>query len=377
MERASIGYLNLPGVSRMDRVADRQARRATRVWRKRLILLLLFLGLLVGLWQGGMYLLGKTFFAINEVHIQGTAYLSQDEVKQCLDGVNLDTFFSVDTDTVKEKLAQQPYVKDVVLQKVYPNRLVIQIEERLPVAYFLQGRQLLALSEDGALLPVDSRLGASAMPILSAKPKWEGTPSMATDEATTSMTRILGILKTELPNLYAEIDYADANNMTFSLSDGAKVILDKDTEFEDLARLVSLRILLAQDNQKASSFDLRYEDQVVVKGVLTTAPTPEAPMATSLENEILPDLAPPVTEAKKEVKSTSPQVKADKTSEKKSAKPVAKTSSGASKETTKKTTLKRPGNKKTETKTTEKPKTEKKEASKPENTVNNTKKAGR
>ncbi len=80
-------------------------------------------------------------------------------------GFRLDNTIEVDTAAIERELALLDYVSDVSVAKAYPNKIVINIKERMPVAYSMQAGNLVAITSDGYPLPVDSRLGAPTMPL--------------------------------------------------------------------------------------------------------------------------------------------------------------------------------------------------------------------
>ncbi len=77
----------MPLTSRMDRVATRQTQRKARRWVKWLILTLIITGVGFGLWKGSVFLLGKTFMAVQSVEVNGLNYLNRAEVDEALGGI--------------------------------------------------------------------------------------------------------------------------------------------------------------------------------------------------------------------------------------------------------------------------------------------------
>lgn len=266
MAQTSVSYLHMPLTNRMDRVAARQTQRKSRRWVKWLILTLLVAGVGFGLWKGSVYLLGKTFMAVQSVEVNGLNYLNRAEVDEALAGFKLDNTLEADTAGIELQLAKLDYVAEVGVEKAYPNKIVINIKERMPVAYSMQAGNLVALSADGYLLPVDSRLGAPTMPLFYGEIASEDGSSDQV-ELSRNMLAILGIIRVELPQLYAQIESVKSSAQALRLTDGSIVICGWQNTREDLARLSAVRSLLSSQGEKAGLFDLRYKNQVIVKGL--------------------------------------------------------------------------------------------------------------
>ena len=266
MAQTSVSYLHMPLTNRMDRVAARQTQRKSRRWVKWLILTLIVAGVGFGLWKGSVFLLGKTFMAVQSVEVNGLNYLNRAEVDEALAGFKLDNTLEADTAAIERQLAMLDYVTEVSVEKAYPNKIVINIKERLPVAYSMQAGNLIAISSDGCPLPVDSRLGAPTMPLFYGEIASEDGSSDQV-ELSRNMLATLGIIRVELPQLYAQIESVKSSAQSMRLMDGSVVICGWHNTREDLARLSAVRSLLSSQGEKAGLFDLRYHNQVIVKGL--------------------------------------------------------------------------------------------------------------
>lgn len=279
MGQTSVSYLHMPLSSRMDRVVARQASRKTRRWIKWLLLAVLAAGLAFGLWKGALWLLGKTLMSVKNVEVYGLNYLNRDEIDRALEGYKLDNTLDTDAAAIERQLATLDYVSSVKVEKVYPSRLVITITERLPVAYSMQAGNLVALSSDGYPLPVDSRLGAPTMPLLYGEIASENGSGDQV-ELSRNMLGMLGVIKTELPQFYAQIESVKSSAQIMRLVDGSIVLCGWQNSKEDFTRLCAVRSLLCSQGEKASSFDLRYHNQVIAKGLAggTTSGGSEAPV---------------------------------------------------------------------------------------------------
>lgn len=87
------------------------------------------------------------FFPIKNVEIMGVHKADHSEIQQILKSLVDNGFFSVDVELVKDRLLQSPWINRVAVQRLWPDRVVITIEEKSPVALWNNGA-LLSLNGD-------------------------------------------------------------------------------------------------------------------------------------------------------------------------------------------------------------------------------------
>lgn len=114
----------------------------------------LFLVLASALLVGGYaYLAGSSWLGVRQVQVEGARYLSQLEVLQAA-GIGSDSnLLALSPRRVRSQLAELPWVRKVEVERHFPDRLHIVIEERKP--------QWLALVE-GTLYYLDADLAPFA-----------------------------------------------------------------------------------------------------------------------------------------------------------------------------------------------------------------------
>lgn len=69
--------------------------------------------------------------------VTGLERLSEKEVAQCIHYSRSDSWFSFNTSLVSQKLASLSQIETVSVEKKFPDRVVIRIQERKPVAFSL------------------------------------------------------------------------------------------------------------------------------------------------------------------------------------------------------------------------------------------------
>ena len=146
-----------------------------RDWRKLLPRLLgigLFLGklALAVLLVGGALLAGRTvfhsgYFAIAKVQVENLNRLQEDEVVGLSDIRIGGNIFDLDLEAIGRKIAENPWVAEAEVQRVFPREVVIKVREREPKAIINLG-YLYYVDGEGEIFKVlnsDDRLDYPAL----------------------------------------------------------------------------------------------------------------------------------------------------------------------------------------------------------------------
>ncbi|MDB5640834.1 MAG: cell division protein FtsQ [Hyphomicrobiales bacterium] len=155
--------------ARRSRRARRWDRLAVfgRLARKRgfgLFLMVAFLGTVggAGAVRGGQYErfvaefgtlqdLGARLvgFSIEGVTIVGAKELSEDEILAATNITTRDSLPFVDVASVRARIKEIPMVRDVSVRKLYPSRLLVEVQERSPYALWQVNGNVQVISADG------------------------------------------------------------------------------------------------------------------------------------------------------------------------------------------------------------------------------------
>jgi cell division protein FtsQ len=93
-------------------------------------------------------------FGINQIGISGNSELTEDEVVR-LSGIRAtDSLPFLDPKALQAQLAGVPMIAEASVTKLYPDRLVIAIRERVPYALWQLDGEVQVISEDGT--PIES-----------------------------------------------------------------------------------------------------------------------------------------------------------------------------------------------------------------------------
>ncbi|MBI5577013.1 MAG: FtsQ-type POTRA domain-containing protein [Deltaproteobacteria bacterium] len=73
-------------------------------------------------------------FAVREIDLNRCDYVTREEVSGMLSGVPQGNIWALSSQDIGRRLQTHPWVRSVAVRKAFPDRLVVRIEERHPVA---------------------------------------------------------------------------------------------------------------------------------------------------------------------------------------------------------------------------------------------------
>lgn len=94
----------------------------------------------------------STMFEMRTIEIRGLARLDENEVRRWSRIPPGGALERLDLVTLKARLLAHPWIKDVMLRKVYPDRLVLQVVERVPAAVIADRGVAAVVDPAGAVL---------------------------------------------------------------------------------------------------------------------------------------------------------------------------------------------------------------------------------
>jgi cell division protein FtsQ len=140
------------GASRMVEKQPLRAPRAPFAFVRKLLWPVLLVALGFGIYEGAQRLMPYADRPIAHVAIQGDlGYISQQAVQQRIAPYLAASFFTVDLATMRSELESMPWIAHAELRRVWPDQVVIRLEEQLPVARW--GKEALLNNQGEAFAP--------------------------------------------------------------------------------------------------------------------------------------------------------------------------------------------------------------------------------
>lgn len=165
------------------------------------------------------------------------------------------SFFTTDLAEIKRAYEQRPWVDSAAVRRVWPDRVVVEIREHRPLAYW-NDRELISRTGD-VFLP-GNREAAGRLPSLKGP---EGRVREVIDMARTMANELdargLG---------FAGIALEDRGAWTLTLSNGIEVALGRDQVEQRFERFLAVyNLQIASRADQVETIDARYTNGVAVR----------------------------------------------------------------------------------------------------------------
>jgi len=94
-------------------------------------------------------LLSAPYFEIREISVRGLKELTEKDILTMAKIQPRSNILAVNTDTVVKRLSANPWIKNIYVGRELPNRLVLDIRERTPIALVKQAGTFYLMDVDG------------------------------------------------------------------------------------------------------------------------------------------------------------------------------------------------------------------------------------
>jgi len=282
-----------PYLRRQKSVPVRRGRISRRL---RLALFVIAVLVPVGLAGYGLaiFALTSSYFVLTspeDIVVTGNHVVAREEVLGAL-GIPLTrnpqrgtNIFRMSLDLRRRGVETLPWVRSASVTRILPHGLLVNITERVPVAYANVGGRVSLIDEDGMFLEKPDN-GAFDFPVLYGL---ENLPSL--DERRARLALFMEFMRqlgTEAPRagwVISEVYLADPEDLKALLIHGQQTVQVHFGQKDFLQRFRNLLALLPEiqkTNDKLDSVDLRYRNQIIVD---PAAPAQPADHATSANRE--------------------------------------------------------------------------------------------
>jgi cell division protein FtsQ len=204
--------------------------------------------------------------ALDRLTVEGRNRTSREALRRALKVKKGDNLLAADPWAIKKRLEALPWVREAVVERRYPNAMVVTLTERTPIARFRDKSGAVLVDDTGALIKVQP------------EPEHENLILLIGDGAPDAAAALLKLLEDE-PALARRIvsatrygrrrwDIAFDGGATLRLPDGyAKAALAKFGEFDRQHSLLA---------RGPVTYDMRLPDRLVIRNPRTATPAPAA-----------------------------------------------------------------------------------------------------
>jgi cell division septal protein FtsQ len=197
------------------------------------------------------------------VEVSGAAHVSQRAIQEVFAEDQGRSVYVIPISERRDTLRTVDWVRDASVARIWPNRLLVTVDERKPVAFVTLGRSRFGLiDEDGVMLPTAQ--DRFTLPVL--------TGVRASDQLSDRRDRVHRMLRVtgdlgDLAHDLTEIDVSDRDDIKVSQAYRGRVLtlLLGDHNFNARYRnFVNHYAEIQRRLPAASTLDLRLEDRITV-----------------------------------------------------------------------------------------------------------------
>ncbi|KJS26607.1 MAG: cell division protein FtsQ, partial [Pseudomonas sp. BRH_c35] len=222
---------------------------------KRFVWPVLLVGLAVGLYELGERLLPYADRPIAKVSVQGElGYVSREAVQQRIAPFVEQSFFKVDLNGMRHQLEQMPWIAHVEVRRVWPDQVMVRLDEQLPIARW--GGEAL-LNNKGQAFSPDDLTRYEHLPHLYG-PKRAQQRVMQQYQMLSQMLRPLGFS-------ISRLELRERGSWFLTTNQGVELLLGRDQVVEKMRRFTAIyQKALEQESEKIARIDLRYANGLAV-----------------------------------------------------------------------------------------------------------------
>lgn len=241
--------------------------KATLVLFKKIFLFSLVLAGVYGSWN---WLHNCQGFYLSKILVEGNRHLSHEELLKLTDLTSRTNLLNINPKTVEAALERHPWVKDAVVRRKLPDKLIITIKERVPIAILNSNNKMYLVDNSGAIFKEMKPDEAQALPIITgADPEdiRRGSLSGASIKAVELITMAGQGARTLGANNIKKIHIADSNNLILYTADHGIAIhfktQDIKTQFARAEKIL-FQLYRSGNYERVASVELDYNQNMAV-----------------------------------------------------------------------------------------------------------------
>ena len=241
---------NIVSNSRFE-LRRREVARNLALNRRRV---LVGIGSVLGVVAFVLIILASPIIGVRKIEIEGARYMSADllvAVEKSLDGKSI---LTVDTNAAEKRLEGDPWVESVRIRSFFPTRLVIEIVERRPVAFYIGvDNRSRVVDPQGRVLAVETGQPTQYLQITGVGPNL--APGANAGAVYKAAAQLAGSLPDELSERVLNVGVGGPNQLVMTLRSGTLINFGPPKDLQN--KLISLLVLLRrQDAKQIIAIDL-------------------------------------------------------------------------------------------------------------------------
>ena len=211
-------------------------------------------GSVIGVVALVLIVLASPIIGVRKIEIEGARYVSADlliAVEKSLDGKSI---LTVDTRAAERRLEGDPWVESVRIRSFFPSRLVVEIVERKPVAFYIGvDNRSRVVDSQGRVLAVETGQPTQYLQITGVGPNL--APGASAGTVYRAAAQLAAGMPDELIDQVLNVGVGGPNQLIMTLRTGTLVNFGPPVDLQN--KLISLLVLLRrQDAKQILAIDL-------------------------------------------------------------------------------------------------------------------------
>lgn len=229
----------------------------------------LYIAALICLLAVGLFMFTKSdFFMVQEVRIQGLDNVAQEEIVKLLGTVKGQNLFLTDTNSLAQRIKLHPLVEVAIVKKQLPVTIVVDIQERVPIALILNEDGVVEVDKQGTILRFHETWPKTSSPVVTGivVPDTIGPGQKVVNEQLEKVLLLLGQAPQSMIPLIGEVSINKDGQVFLFLNTGMEVRLGHSEEYA--GKLNLLNELIYNEEYKSIEKSIKYIDLTAGKPVL-------------------------------------------------------------------------------------------------------------
>lgn len=190
-------------------------------------------------------ILASPIFSVRDVQVEGAVYASQDSITAATSMLKGDSYFTLDTNGAADILKKDPWVEDVRISKHFPDTVVIEVDERVPVVWYVgEDNKARVVDAEGRVITVLEGWPTEYLQVTGVGPSLAA--GAVADVGYRAAAQTVIALPDELRRLVESLELSAGGELSMTLSSGTIVRFGTPTDLQN--KLVSVVVLLRRQN---------------------------------------------------------------------------------------------------------------------------------
>ncbi len=219
-------------------------------------------------WNFFNFMFNSKYCNIEEVVIKGNDYLNKDEIfskSQIKLGENI---FKLDLKKPIDSLTQEPWIKELEIKRIIPNKIIISLKEREAAAIVYISEEYFILSKEGMVLSKIDKPEGLSIPLISGLKVSEVKIGETIKEPEFRIAlEIINSANIILPREFYKVKiFALDDFLLFNIDDTLKVRVNKPEEIINKGDLLREALRKIDKEKLAVEYiDMRFKDSAIIK----------------------------------------------------------------------------------------------------------------